>query len=137
MIKDKANSDIFHAPNPSEPPSQLSPEAIQSIVLASASSYPATLSALTAIRDSPVPDLSESTSLIALSQRMRAVEATQLAQAAEMAELRRRSEVVMRSWYEGGVLRTSQVLADVEGRMERVERRVRRTEHAREEEQDI
>ncbi|KFA72179.1 hypothetical protein S40288_06016 [Stachybotrys chartarum IBT 40288] len=133
----KANSDIFHSPHPSEPPSQLSPEAIQSIVLASASSYPATLSALTAIKDSPVPDLSESTSLIALSQRMRAVEATQLAQAAEMAELRRRSEAVVRSWYEGGVLRTSQVLADVEGRMERVERRVRRAEHAREEEQDI
>jgi hypothetical protein len=99
--------------------------------------YPATLSSLTAIQDSPIPDTSESAALIAQSEKMKALEATQTAQAAEMAELRRRSEVVMRTWYESGILQTSQALADVERRMERVERLIRRLEHAKEEEKEI
>ena len=103
-------------------------EAVQAIVLASASSFPATLSALTAIKDCPVPDPSDSAHLITLTDRMRAIEATQIAQAAEVAELRRRSEVVMRTWYENGVLANSQALADVEARVERSERAVRRAE---------
>ncbi|KAH7316643.1 hypothetical protein B0I35DRAFT_260104 [Stachybotrys elegans] len=133
----RAHPDFFHAPDASEPPSQLAPDAIQSIVLASASMYPATLSSLTAIQDSPIPDPSESASLLALADKMKALEATQTAQAAEMAELRRRSEVVMRTWYESEVLQTSQALADVERRMERVERWIRRLEHAKEEEKEI
>ncbi|KAL2210108.1 hypothetical protein CC79DRAFT_1365515 [Sarocladium strictum] len=120
--------DLFHEPSPTAPPSQLDFDAVQAIVLASASSFPATLSALTAIKDCPVPDPSESAHLITLTDRMRAIEATQIAQAAEVAELRRRSEVVMRTWYENGVLANSQALADVEARVERSERAVRRAE---------
>lgn len=104
---------------------------MQSIVLASASSYPATLSSLTAIKDSPMPDPSESAALIASTERIKAMEATQLAQAAELAELRRRSEAAVRSWYQGSVLVNSQALADVEGRVEGVERHVRRRERER------
>lgn len=59
---------------------------------------------------------------------MKAIEATQVSQAAEIADLRKRSEVAMRTWYENGVLGNSQLLADVEGRAERVEREVRRRE---------
>lgn len=59
---------------------------------------------------------------------MKAIEATQISQAAEVADLRRRSEVVMRTWYENGVLGNSRALADVESRAERVEREVRRHE---------
>ncbi|KAG5977559.1 hypothetical protein E4U55_006672 [Claviceps digitariae] len=129
----KSTPDLFHAPNASEPPSQLSIDAIRSIVLASASTFPATLSCLTAIQDSPIPDPSESASLISLMERMKAIETTQLAQAAELAELRRRSEAVMLAWYERGVLANSQSLADLESRAQGVERTVRRREVALEE----
>lgn len=78
-----------------------------------------------------MPDPAESAALIALSGRMKAVEATQVAQADEMAQLRRRSEALIRRWYEASLLQSSQGLADVEGRVERVERRVRRAEHER------
>ncbi|KAI9904194.1 hypothetical protein N3K66_000723 [Trichothecium roseum] len=120
---------FFHSPPPSEPPSQLSPDAIQSIVLASASSYHATLSSLTAVKDSPVPDPAESAALVALSERMKAIQATQAAHAAEISELRGRSETAIRSWYKGVIVNTSQCLADVESRIEKAERQVRRAEH--------
>ncbi|KAG6167928.1 hypothetical protein E4U11_006338 [Claviceps purpurea] len=133
----KSTPDLFHAPDASEPPSQLSVDAIRSIVLASAPAIPATLSCLTAIQDSPVPDPAESASLIGLTERMKAIEATQLAQAAEMAELRQRSEAVMLAWYERGVLANSQSLADLEGKAQDVERTIRRREVALEGEKRI
>jgi hypothetical protein len=125
---DNKHPDLFHEPSLKETPSQLDFDAVQAIVLASASSFPATLSALTAIKDCPIPDPSESAHLITLTDRMKAIEATQISQAAEVAELRRRSEIVMRAWYENGVLANSQALADVESRVERAERAVRRAE---------
>jgi hypothetical protein len=64
---------------------------------------------------------------------MRGVEALQQAQAADMSELRIRSERAVRAWYEGGVLKYGVELADVEGRLERVERGVRRARREREE----
>ncbi|KAL6901598.1 hypothetical protein GGI43DRAFT_361571 [Trichoderma evansii] len=124
----KSNSDLFHAPPPSQPPSQLDSETIQSIVLSSASSFPATLSALTAAKDIPIPDSSASASLISLTQRMKAIEATQLAQAAEISKLRSNSEIIVRSWYENRALVNSQVIADSDGRIRRVEVEVRRRE---------
>ncbi|KAH7126248.1 hypothetical protein B0J13DRAFT_565041 [Dactylonectria estremocensis] len=133
----KSHPDFFHSADPSEPPSQLSADAVQSIVLASASSFPSTLSSLTAIKDSPVPDPSESAALIALGDRMKAVEATQLAQAAEMADLRKRSERIIRSWYESGVLDNSNVMADIVSRVEIAERQVRRAERELDEEDDL
>lgn len=89
---------------------------------------------MTAIKDSPIPDPSESTALIAMRDRMKAIEATQIAQATEIAELRKRSEIVIRSWYENGVLDNSRHLADLEGRVERAERQVRRAERELDEE---
>lgn len=106
-------------------------------MLASASSYQSTLSTLTAIKDTPIPDPAESASLIALSDKMRALEATQLAQAAEVAELRTRSEAVIRSWYEGSVLGNSRFMANVEGRIEKVEQSVRRAEREIAEEKEV
>ncbi|KAF5021720.1 hypothetical protein F66182_6221 [Fusarium sp. NRRL 66182] len=133
----RAHPDFFHAPDPSEPPSQLSTDAIQSIVLASASAFPATLSSLTAIKDSPIPDPSESAALVALQDRMKAIEATQIAQAAEIAHLRQRSETAIRSWYEVGVLDNSRAMADLESRVEVVERHVRRAERELEAEEEL
>ncbi|PFH59536.1 hypothetical protein XA68_12203 [Ophiocordyceps unilateralis] len=128
----KLHPDFFHAPAPSEPPTQLSAAAIRSIVLASASTYPATLSSLTAVKDSPVPDPSQSAALISAAGRVKAIRATQLAQAAEMAHLRRRSEALVRLWYEGSLLPCSQFTADVEGRVKGLERQMRRREREKE-----
>ncbi|KAM4065376.1 dynactin subunit p22 domain-containing protein [Hirsutella rhossiliensis] len=133
----RSHPDLFHAPASSEPPSQLSADAIRSMVLASASSYPAILSSLTAIKDSPIPDVSESTALISMTDRMKAIQVTQAAQAADMAELRRRSEVVVRSWYESNLLAGSRSMADMESRVEGVERQVRRRERAKEEDKEM
>lgn len=96
--------------------------------MSSAPSYSSTLSALIAIKDSPVPDPSESAALIALKDKMKSVEALQLAQEADIAQLRARSEVALRQWFEGDQLRKSDLLAVVEGQFERVERAVRRKE---------
>ena len=60
---------------------------------------------------------------------MKAIQATQAAHAAEISELRGRSEIAIRSWYEGVIVNTSQCLADVESRIEKAERQVRRAEH--------
>lgn len=133
----KSHPDFFHAPPASEPPSQLSSDAILAIVLSSASAFPSTLSSLTAIKDSPIPDPSESASLIALAEKMKVLEATQMAQAAAIAELRARSEAVIRTWYESSVLSGSQFMAEVEDRVEKVERRVRRAEHDKEAEEAV
>lgn len=128
---DKAHPDLFHAPAPSDPPSQLSADAIRSIVLASAAAYPAALSSLTAIKDCSLPETSQSTALISITERMRALQATQAAQAADMAKLRWRSEVVVRSWYQNSLLASSHSVADLECRVERVERQLRQRERAR------
>ena len=129
---DRTHPTLFQPPQPDEAPTQLPPEAVRATVLAAAASFPAAASSLTAVSDSPVPDPALSASLVAQLPRMRAVAATQLAQAAELAELRARSERLVRAWYERGVLDTSQFVADVEERAGRVERRVRRAERARE-----
>lgn len=54
-------------------------------------------------------------------------------QAAEIAELRARSALVAKRWVEVGVLGGSEVWAEWEGRIEKVERAVRRLEGRREE----
>ncbi|KAI3318874.1 hypothetical protein HD806DRAFT_539900 [Xylariaceae sp. AK1471] len=129
----KSNPTLFQPPPTSQPPPELSSEALRAIVLSAASSYPATASALTAISDTPVPNPAHSASLAALLPRMKGIEATQLAQAAEIAELRARSEVAVRQWYEHDVMGYSDFIAGVEGRIERVERGVRRVEKTRDE----
>jgi hypothetical protein len=59
----------------------------------------------------------------------------QRAQAAEADELRARSEAVLRAWHEGRVLRYGGWVADVEGRVEAVEGRVRRAGRRAQEEE--
>ncbi|KAI2782042.1 hypothetical protein F4815DRAFT_443494 [Daldinia loculata] len=129
----KSQPTLFQPPPPSQPPSELSPEALRAIVLAAASSFPATASALTAISDTPIPDPAHTATLAALLPKMKGIEATQIAQAAEIAELRARSEVVVRQWYEHNVMSYSNFVAGVESRVENAERVVRRVERARNE----
>jgi RecA/RadA recombinase len=68
---------------------------------------------------------------------MKAIEATQIAQAAEIADLRQRSETAVRAWYETGVLNNSRAMADIESRVEVVERHVRRAEREQEAEDEL
>ncbi|KAM3467286.1 hypothetical protein BB8028_0006g07030 [Beauveria bassiana] len=133
----KTSPDFFQAPHATELPSQLPTDSVRAIVLSAAPSFPATVSALTAVQDAPVPDPAESAVLVALRERMRAVEATQRAQVAEVAELRGRGEAALRAWYEGGLLPASAATASAEARVGRVERRVRQMERAREMEKQI
>ena len=131
LMLDKSHPTLFQSPTtstpPADPPTQLSPDAVRATVLSYATAFPSTASALTAATaDTPIPDARQSAALAALAPRMRAVEEAQWAQGREMAELRARSERAVRAWYEGGVLRCGVQLADVEGRLERVERGVRR-----------
>ncbi|KAK7914996.1 hypothetical protein PG985_012699 [Apiospora marii] len=132
-----AQPDLFDPPRSTsaQPPSEslLPPDSLEQIVLAAAPSYPATASALTSIADTPVPEPALSASLAALLPRMKGIEATQAAQRAEMAELRARSEAAIRQWYEHSVVGYADFVANAEGRIERVERGVRRVEKAREE----
>ncbi|KAI0119667.1 hypothetical protein F4814DRAFT_412940 [Daldinia grandis] len=129
----KSQPTLFRPPPPSQPPSDLSPEALRAIVLAAASSFPATASALTAISDTPIPDPAHTATLAALLPKMKGIEATQIAQAAEIAELRARSEVIVRQWYEHNVMSYSNFVAGIESRVEDAERVVRRAERARNE----
>ena len=119
---------MFLDPGPSTPPPDLPLAAVKSIVLAAASSFPATESALRAVNDCQVPDPAQSASLISQMERMKALEATQLAQTAEIAELRTKSEQVIRGWYETNALASSEFIAEMEHRVSRVERQVRRAE---------
>ncbi|KAL7621061.1 hypothetical protein AAE478_008373 [Parahypoxylon ruwenzoriense] len=129
----KSQPTLFQPPPPSEAPSELPPNALRAIVLAAASSYLATASALSSISDTPVPDPAQTTALVALLPRMKGIEATQLAQAAEVAELRARSEAVVRQWYERDVMGYSDFVAGVESRVEKAERHVKKVEKARSE----
>jgi Fe2+ transport system protein B len=76
--------------------------------MASASAYPSTASRLTSILDVPV-------------------EALQAAQNVDIADLRERSAAVIQRWYTVDILRAGESWAELEGRVEQVEQKVRRT----------
>ncbi|GJC97676.1 Nuclear distribution protein [Colletotrichum higginsianum IMI 349063] len=132
-VVDNFHPTLFQPPPPPEPPTQLAPEAVQATVLASAASFPATASSLTSVNDCPIPESSQSAALASLVPKMRGIETMQIAQEAEMADLRARSEEVLKRWYQHSILGASEFVADVEGRVELVERRVRRAEREKEE----
>lgn len=134
---DKSHPTLFHPPPSEQAPIDLTSEAIRATVIASAASFPATASSLTSVSDCPIPDPAQSASLAALIPRMRGVEATQYAREAEMAELRGRSEAVLRFWYERGIMTASRFVADVEGRIEKVERQVKKAERQREDQEAL
>jgi hypothetical protein len=105
----------------------LDAESLLSIIMASASTYPATASRLTSILDVPVPPAELSAQLIDLQPRIAKVEALQAAQNADIAQLRERSAAVIQRWYTVDILRAGESWAELEGRVEQVEQKVRRT----------
>ncbi|PGH12296.1 hypothetical protein AJ79_04362 [Helicocarpus griseus UAMH5409] len=114
-------------PNP-QVPTTLSQQALTSIILSYASAFPETASRLTSLKDLPIPDASLSTSLVELQPRLDRLAAVQEQQAEEVAQLRARSALLAKRWVEVGVVGAGEVWGEWEGRVERVERGVRRLE---------
>ena len=131
VLVDSRYPDLFQSINPEDVPTTLDTSSLLSIVLASASSYPSTASRLTSILDVPVPSADLSAQLIDLQPRIAEVEALQERQTAELAVLRGRTAAVLQRWYTVDVLRAGESLAELEGRVEGVEKEVRRAERAR------
>ncbi|RDW74369.1 putative nuclear distribution protein RO10 [Aspergillus mulundensis] len=109
-------------------------DVMHSIILSYASLIPETASRLTSLTDTPVPDANLSAALIALRPRMSMLSARQDEQSQEVAELRVRTAKVLQRYYEVGLLGAGEVWGEWEGRLEGVERGVRRVEVARERE---
>lgn len=62
--------------------------------------------------DTPVPDPSVSADLISLIPRINTAEVTQQAQAAEIADLRKRSAALLERWYLLGVAGVNECFAE-------------------------
>ncbi|KAJ5536653.1 hypothetical protein N7513_009839 [Penicillium frequentans] len=124
--------DLFQSPLSHEIPEGLSTRALTSIVLSYATAFPETASRLTSLNDLPIPDAQSSATLIDLQPRMDRVAQTQAEQAAEISELRVRTAKVLQRWYEVGLVGSGECWAEWEGRLEGVEREIRRREVVKE-----
>ncbi|KAL6234953.1 hypothetical protein BDW75DRAFT_240650 [Aspergillus navahoensis] len=120
-------------PQPADPETEPSPPlaVMLSIILSYASLIPETASRLTSLTDTPIPDASLSASLIGLQPRMDRLAAKQDEQSREIAELRVRTAKVLQRYYEISLLGGGEVWGEWEGRIESVERGVKRVEVAR------
>ncbi|KAJ6110251.1 hypothetical protein N7486_002486 [Penicillium sp. IBT 16267x] len=124
--------DLFQSPPSHEIPEGLSTRALTSIVLSYATAFPETASRLTSLNDIPIPDAQSSATLIDLQPCIDRVAQTQAQQAAEISELRVRTAKVLQRWYEVGLVGSGECWAEWEGRLEGVEREVRRREVVKE-----
>ncbi|KAJ5182816.1 hypothetical protein N7492_000432 [Penicillium capsulatum] len=129
--------DLFQNTPPHEIPEGLSTRTLASMVLSYAAAFPETASRLTSLQDLPVPDPESSAKLIELQPQLNRLAKTQSEQAATVSELRVRTARVLQRWYEVGIVGNGECWAEWEGRLEDVEREVRRREvvkHRRENE---
>lgn len=136
MTTDDRFPDLF-TPNPAPPhsegiPDTLSTQNLVSIILSYTTAFPETASRLVSLNDHPIPDASTSAALIALQPRLDALAGVQDEQVREVAELRVRTARALQRWYEVGVVGEGECWAEWEGRLEDVEREVRREEVVRE-----
>ncbi|KAL3464013.1 hypothetical protein BJX64DRAFT_286969 [Aspergillus heterothallicus] len=125
-IADIDSSETADTDSPQEPSLPISTQA--AIILSYTTSFPETASRLTSLQDLPIPPATQSASLIELQPRIDKVAAKQEEQAREIAELRVRTAKVLQRWYEVSVLGGGEVWGEWEGRIEGVERGVRRGE---------
>ncbi|KAJ6107865.1 hypothetical protein N7523_009188 [Penicillium sp. IBT 18751x] len=124
--------DLFRSPPTHEIPEGLSTRTLSSIVLSYATAFPETASRLTSLNDLPVPDAQSSAELIELQTRMDRLAQIQAQQAETISELRVRTARVLQRWYEVGLVGSGECWAEWEGRLEDVEREVRRREVVKE-----
>lgn len=120
--------DLFQQQQPQSIPEGLSPRTLTSIVLSYATAFPETASRLTSLNDLPIPDPQSSATLIELQPQIDRVAQTQAEQAATISELRIRTAQVLQRWYEVGIVGSGECWAEWEGRLEGVEREVKRRE---------
>jgi hypothetical protein len=123
---------LFRPTPPQSVPENLTTQNLASIVLSYASAFPETASRLTSLNDLPVPDAQASASLVQLQPRLDQLARTQEEQAREISEFRVRTARVLQRWYEVGLVGSGECWAEWEGRLEDVEREVKREEVVRE-----
>ena len=111
-------------------PTQLSTEEIKETVFVYENVIPAVASALSSaiVDQAPLPDAALSAKLIALVPRMEALAEKQKTIDDEIAQLRTRSEFIVRQYYENQAMASAKLVANVETRVERAEGQVRRLE---------
>ncbi|EAU31430.1 predicted protein [Aspergillus terreus NIH2624] len=124
--------DLFRPTPPQAIPENLTTQNLASMVLSYASAFPETASRLTSLNDLPIPDAQTSAALIELQPRMDRLAQTQDEQAQAIAELRVRTARVLQRWYEVSLVSAGECWAEWEGRLEDVEREVKREEVVRE-----
>ncbi|KAB8255406.1 hypothetical protein BDV32DRAFT_130808 [Aspergillus pseudonomiae] len=124
--------DLFRPTPPQTFPENLSTQNLASIVLSYASAFPETASRLTSLNDLPIPDTQTSASLIQLQPRLDQLAQVQEEQAKQISELRVRTARALQRWYEIALVGGGECWAEWEGRLEDVEREVKREEVVRE-----
>ncbi|OGM47356.1 nuclear distribution protein RO10 [Aspergillus bombycis] len=124
--------DLFRPTPPQTFPENLSTKNLASIVLSYASAFPETASRLTSLNDLPIPDTQTSASLIQLQPRLDQLAQVQEEQAKQISELRVRTARALQRWYEIALVGGGECWAEWEGRLEDVEREVKREEVVRE-----
>ncbi|RAL14270.1 uncharacterized protein BO97DRAFT_341019 [Aspergillus homomorphus CBS 101889] len=124
--------ELFHPAPPGSLPENLTTQNLASVVLSYASAYPETASRLSSLNDLPIPDAEASASLIQLQPRLDQLSRIQDEQARQISELRVRSAKALQRWYEVALVSGGECWAEWEGRLEDVEREVRREEVVRE-----
>lgn len=130
MIDDRF-PDLFQTTPPNTLPETLTTQNLASIVLSYASAFPETASRLTSLNDLPIPDASTSAALIQLQPQIDRVAKGQEEQARVISELRVRTAKALQRWYEVGLVGSGECWAEWEGRLEDVEREVKREEVVR------
>ncbi|KAE8132939.1 hypothetical protein BDV38DRAFT_287288 [Aspergillus pseudotamarii] len=120
--------DLFRPTPPQTLPENLTTQNLASIVLSYASAFPETASRLTSLNDLPIPDTQTSASLIQLQPRLDQLAQVQEEQAKQISELRVRTARALQRWYEVALVGGGECWAEWEGRLEDVEREVKREE---------
>ncbi|KAB8250772.1 hypothetical protein F9C07_6832 [Aspergillus flavus] len=124
--------DLFRPTPPQSLPESLTTQNLASIVLSYASAFPETASRLTSLNDLPIPDTQTSASLIQLQPRLDQLAQVQEEQAKQISKLRVRTARALQRWYEIALVGGGECWAEWEGRLEDVEREVKREEVVRE-----
>lgn len=130
--------ELFHPTDEKTVPRTLHPASLAHLILAHENLYKATSAQLSTLHDnSTIPDTAPLVKLIGLEPRIARVEAKQIEQAREFAELRLRSTRLLEDWYRTGVLDMGEKWADWEERLRDCEIMVRRKEAAKKREEGM
>ena len=130
--------ELFHTTDEKTVPNTLHPASLAQLILAHEHLYKTTSSQLSTLHDnSTIPDTAPLVKLIGLEPRIERVEAKQIEQAREFAELRLRSTRLLENWYKMGVLDMGEKWADWEERLRDCEILVRRKEAAKKREEGM